>query len=68
MNSKDLKRAKKEAKRFIKAANEALEKSFYYRPPTEHHNGFETEQNHQHLAAAKRASMDLTRALVKVRK
>lgn len=67
MKQEDLIKAKKEALRFIEAADEALDKSFYWHEFANSAGGFVCTKNHQYTAAAKRASMDLTRALVKVR-
>ena len=56
MNKDTLREAVVEAERFIKAANQVKWGGFYGEP------------NHPEAAAAKRASMDLTRALTKMRK
>lgn len=68
MKREDLETARKNALRFIATADEALEKSFVYHRPNGNHKGFWSTDSHQYTAAAKRASMDLTRALAKVRK
>lgn len=55
----DLRYAIQEAERFIKRAKVAIKAA---------NEGYDTWYQNQYIAAAKRASMDLTRALVFVRK
>lgn len=66
MNKDTLRDAVVEAERFIKAANQVV----FERKSSKPNGVFYWDEivNHKEAAAAKRASLDLTRALAKMRK
>ena len=64
MNKDTLRDAVVEAERFIKAANQVK----WEKRPFTVGGGYWEEITHPEAAAAKRASLDLTRALAKMRK